>query len=261
MSNVEHYKKQILKTILDAIQPRPDVLAAWEGGSAATGTVDQFSDIDLCILSKAPIQSVIETVQAALEKYHVIHTWQTAKSFWGDGMAQRIIVLKDAPKYFFIDVGVFDANHPQLVKDFLEVERHGQPIILFDKTGTVKSGHTDAVALFDKQMIRAEELKRGFVIFKTLVQKEIERGNRIDALGFYQTGLLGPAIEVLGMLRRPFKYDFGMRYIHKSFPKDEQTLIEELSYVSNFEALPEKLNKIEKAFNSAVAEVQKRKSL
>ena len=223
--------------------------------------MDQFSDIDLCVLAEAPIQSIIEIVQTALEKHQVIHNWQTAKSFWGEGMAQRVIVLKDSPKYFFIDVGVFNNHHPQLAKDFLEVERHGQPTILFDKTGKVKTGHTDAHSMVNKQTVRVEELNRGLVIFKTLVLKEIERGNCIDDIAFYQTGLLRPLIEVLGMLRRPLKYDFGMRFIHKSFPVDEQNLIEKLSDVAGFEALPEKLIKIEKTFTAAVAQIQKRTSM
>lgn len=256
--SVEAYKKNVLEEIILSIKNHSEVLGAWEGGSVANGTVDQYSDIDLCILARAPIQRIIEVVQKSLEKFQIIHTWQPSKSFWGEGMVQRVLVLNDSPKYFSVDVAVFDEADPKLLKDFLEVERHGNPKIIFDKSGLIKSGHTDVSELFERQKTRADELSQGFPIFKTLVLKEVERGNAIDAFGFYQNGLVRPFIEVLGMLRRPFRYDFGMRYIHKTFPSNEQKLIEELNYVSDFKDLPSRVERVERAFKDAVDQVKSR---
>lgn len=261
MSEVEEYRKQVLKVILDEIAKLSEVLAAWEGGSAANGTIDKYSDIDLCLLSKAPPNSILDKVEAVLQKFQVTHTWQPAKSFWGQGLMQRVIVLKDSPKHFSVDVGVFDQAYPQLLKDFLEVERHGHPLIYFDKLDLVKPGHTDSVALFDRQQVRADELNRGFPIFKTLALKEIDRGQAIDAIGFYQNGLVRPFIEVLGMIYRPFTSDFGMRYVHKSFPIDKQNLIEDLNYVSSIHDLPKKIAKVEKEFIEAVRQLKDRTKL
>ncbi len=258
MTNVEDYKKQIRKTILESIEVLPEVLAAWEGGSVANGKFDQYSDIDLCLLTRSPLRPVLDKVEAILQKFQVTHTWQPSKSAFGDGIMQRVIRLKDAPKYFFVDVAVFDQAYPELLKDFLEIERHGQPIIYFDKVAAIKPGHTDPEALFNRQQIRANDLKSGFPIFKTLALKEIDRGLPIDAIGFYQTGLVKPLIEVLGMLYRPYTADFGMRYIHKTFPLGQQKLIEDLNYVAGVKDLHEKIAKAEKAFEDAVRQVQSR---
>lgn len=261
MEKTEVYRKHVLKIILDEIEPSPEILAAWEGGSAATGTRDEYSDIDLSVLAVSPIRAVLDQIESALKRLQVIHTWQPIKSFWGEGMLQRVIVLKDSPKHFSVDVAVFDLAYPQLLKDFLEVERHGSPHIYFDKRNLIKSGHTDQQALFMRQQARAAELNQGFPIFKTLALKEIVRGQAIDAISFYQIGLVRPFVEVLGMIHRPFKYDFGMRYVHKTFPKEAQALIEELSYVARFEDLPEKISKVEKAFREAIEEVKSRSGL
>lgn len=191
----------------------------------------------------------------------VSHTWQPNKSFWGEGMLQRVVVLKDSPKYFSVDIAVFDHAHTQLLQDFLEVERHGQPVIFFDKLNLIKTGHTDAAELFKRQQLRVSELSDGFPIFKSLALKEIERGHSIDAISFYQTGLVKPFVEVLGMIHRPFKFDFGMRYIHKSFSKEDQALIEDLSYVSSFKDLPDKILKVEMAFEAAINQVRNRRGL
>ncbi len=261
MIDISEFRKTVLRVIFDEIEPLPAILAAWEGGSAANGTGDQYSDIDLCLLVTSPLRPVLDRIETALEKLRVSHTWQPIKSFWGEGMMQRVIVLKDSPKHFSVDVTLFDFAHPQLLKDFLEVERHGQPHIYFDKTNLIKPGHTDSLALFKRQQARAEELNQGFPIFKTLALKEIDRGQAIDAISFYQSGLLRPFVEVLGMVHRPFKFDFGMRYIHKSFPKEAQELIEDLSYVSSFDDLPDKISKVEKAFKKAIEQVKNRTAL
>jgi hypothetical protein len=146
VTNINDYRKTVLKIIFDEIEPLPDILAAWEGGSTANGTGDQYSDIDLSLLVTSPLRPILDRIESALEKLQVSHTWQPIKSFWGEGMMQRVIVLKDSPKHFSVDVAVFDFAHPQLLKDFLEVERHGQPHVYFDKPNLIKPGHTDSLA-------------------------------------------------------------------------------------------------------------------
>lgn len=261
MLNSEEYRKKVLKTMIDALQPRPDILAVWEGGSAATGTKDQYSDIDLCVLANSAQRPILDHIQKSLEVLNIEHTWQTQKSFFGEGLMQRVIILKDSPKFFLIDVGVFDQNHPQLLKEFLEVERHGEQIIYFDKIGVIKQGHTDAAEVFKKHKLRVDELNDGFVVYKSLVLKEIARGKAIDAIAFYQSGLVRPLVEIMGMIYRPFKSDFGLRYLHKDFPEESQDLIKQLMYVSSVEDLSSKIPRLEKAFHTAIQQFRSKTTL
>ena len=115
--------------------------------------------------------------------------------------------------------------------------------------------------MFENHQHRVDDLSQGFSIFKTLVLKEIERGHAVDAIGFYQTGLVRPLIEVLGMIYRPFKSDFGMRYTHMTFPLDKQKLIEDLNYIARFEDLPTMVKKVEEAFVDAVQLVKSKSKL
>lgn len=258
---ITNYKQAVLDTVLKDLSVDPNVLACWEGGSAATGFVDQYSDIDLCFVAHNPIQETILNVQKSLSAFQVIHTWQMSKSSWGEGIAQRVFVLKDSPKYFFADVGVFDVAYKGLIDSFLEIERHGNAKILFDKLGLLNPKNTDPVRLFEKQKIRAQELTDGFVIFKTLVEKELSRANFIDAMNFYQTGVLRPLIELMGMIYRPFQYDFGMRYVHRTFPIEKQKLIQDLFYVKDSEDLSAKLMMANSEFAEFSKNVLSRTSL
>jgi len=246
--------------MLDKIRSHPQILAAWEGGSAATGTRDQYSDIDLNILSELPPQEVLDLLEESLQPLGVMHTWQPSKPFW-PGLMQRVIVLKDSPKHFSVDAGVFAHTATDLLRDFLEVERHGNQVVYFDKVGKINPGHTDPVALFKRQQERVEEIAQAFPIFKTLVLKEIDRGQAIDALAFYQNGLVRPLVEVLGMIHRPYKYDFNLRYLHKHFPPELQQLIMDLNFVGNFADLPAKILKADEAFAKATELVRTRTSL
>ena len=257
----DKYKQDVLKTILSQLEPMPDMLAAWEGGSAATKTKDQYSDIDLCLLSTAPLQDVLDRVEKSLTPFHVTDVWKQTKSGWGEGLLQRFLMLKDAPKHFFVDVAVFEMSASKLMNDFLEVERHGDVIVHFDKNNLIKAGHTDAEALFKRQQLRLIEIAQAFPFYKTLVLKEIDRGQAIDAMSFYQTGMLRPLVEVLGMLHRPYKFDFGLRYVHKHFPADVQKMVQDLTYVSDLADLSKKVIKLEEAFTEALKKAQAKKSL
>ena len=257
----DKYKQDVLKTILSELEPMPDMLAAWEGGSAATKTKDQYSDIDLCLLSTAPLQDVLDRVEKSLTPFHVTDVWKQTKSGWGEGLLQRFLMLKDAPKHFFVDVAVFEMSASKLMNDFLEVERHGDVIVHFDKNNLIKTGHTDAEALFKRQQLRLLEITQAFPFYKTLVLKEIDRGQAIDAMSFYQTGMLRPLVEVLGMLHRPYKFDFGLRYVHKHFPADVQKMVQDLTYVSDLADLSKKVIKLEEAFTEALKKAQVKKSL
>lgn len=256
------YRKKILEIIQSHAQPLSSVLAMWEGGSAATGTLDQYSDIDLCLLTDGLQQDILDQIQTCLEKkVGVAHTWQTAKSFWGEGLKQRVMVLKDSPKFFFVDVGVFSTAHPQLLQEFLEVERHGHQLVYFDKVGAVRPLNTDAETLFKKQQARVTELSAGLPIFVSLVEKELQRGQFIDALAFYQNGVLRPTIEVMGMIHRPYKYDFGMRYLHRHFPEEARQLVYQLSYISGPDALIKELQTAKATFAQYAQQVKSRLSI
>ena len=45
------YRRQVKDAIVSALRVRDDVAGCWEAGSAATGRVDEFSDIDLLIVA------------------------------------------------------------------------------------------------------------------------------------------------------------------------------------------------------------------
>ena len=119
------YRQNVKDAIVSALRARDDVTGCWEGGSAATGRVDEFSDIDLMIV--APLDSadaIFADIEAAISNIdEIVHRWHVDPPPFQDS-AQRFYFVAGAPRFFAVDcVIVTDSG----AAPFLERERHGEP--------------------------------------------------------------------------------------------------------------------------------------
>jgi hypothetical protein len=76
-------------------------------------------------------------------------------------------------------------------------------------------------------------------VHRMLIEKELVRGHRLEALGYYQA-LLRALIELLGMRHRPDRFDYGWRYVESELPADAQALIRRYAFVADRTALRQK---------------------
>ena len=60
-----HHRQTVSQDLLQFLQASKDVIAAWEGGSAATGFLDAYSDLDLLVICK---DESVEKVLKATEE-------------------------------------------------------------------------------------------------------------------------------------------------------------------------------------------------
>jgi len=252
------FKEKIRNALVTTLKNDPRALAAWEAGSAANGTSDSFSDLDLMIVGQEDIDGLFAEIETALNQTsRVSHRYIEPKSLWPDCYS-RIYFLEGAPKHFFVDVGIVLHTAKEPISEVLQVERHGRPVIHFDKTGVVNPRGVDSVAFNLKLKKRLNEIESAFPIYKTEVFKEIDRGHFIDAYAFYFSGIIKPLVELLGMMHRPFRFDFGLRYIHKTFPETEQRAIETLLQIQSLKDLGEKTRAAELLFDKVKIQVHEK---
>lgn len=237
-----------LQTLVDALKKQSNVVAAWEGGSAATGRLDQYSDIDLNMwLSDENDDVVWETIdQVVAQIFTVDRKWIVDSPI--KGFSQRFYIPKNPQNFFFLDIGLFKKSAPDL---FLDQERHGHAQFLFDKSGTLKVLDLNRKEFDQKLEKRLEQLENQFAVYKIVTLKEIRRDHPIDAFGFYQA-CLRLLNEALGIRYRRYKYDFGFRYQKFDFPEDIQKQVQELIYVGDFSELENRLEKVERLLNKAL---------
>src|SRR5581483_7426389 len=118
-------RARISAAVTEALRPLPVVLAGWEGGSAAFGHVDAYSDIDLIYLvtDDASFEELYTSAERALEAVSPITARYTPQ-------LGRYYQLKDAGDFLLVDLVFLRVGDSER---YFEVERHGKGVPLFDK--------------------------------------------------------------------------------------------------------------------------------
>lgn len=232
-------REKIIETIVATLEPLDFVLALWQGGSAAHGYTDEWSDIDIeVIVEDNSVEETFDIVEKSLKTISEISfKYRIPEPTW-HGHSQCFYQLKEASPFLAIDFAVIKRSSPN---DFLEVERHGNPVVAFDKANLVIPIKLNVSEHFSKMKQRLDTLKITFPFRQTFVRKEINRGHFAEAVVRYHNYTLNPLVEILGMIYRPYRYDFMLlKYFNRDFPSEVVARVEPLYCVVNLVDLAEK---------------------
>jgi hypothetical protein len=230
-------RQQLLDALIALLEPMPHVYALWEGGSAAFGRLDEFSDIDLqADVDEDQIDEVFTAIERCLESLSPIARRYVLPLPTWHGHAQRFYQLQNADENLIVDLVLL--THLKQPR-FSEVEQHGQAVVYFDKAGVVTEDHIDKEAWRARIMARLAELREMFPMFQSLVRKEAQRGRELDAMHFYLGQTLRPLVELLRMRYDPYRYTFGVRYLDFDLPSAELARLKPLCFNADIAALLE----------------------
>ena len=246
-------RAQIITALHAALEAAPEVLAASLGGSDATGRTDEFSDVDLVVVvAEGAVEATLEAVHSALEDLSPIaHRWRLAEPTW-HGNAQEFLSLRDADPAHFIDLVVLE---PSGGERFLEVERHGTAIVLFDRAGLLAPAPLDRVALQARIDARLAILRERFPLFQTLVTRAVRRGFVAEAAVAYQDYTYRPLIELLRIRHCPDRFDFGARYLDRDLPAAVRAEVEALALPGSLAEVETFRGRAEALFVATLAEL------
>jgi predicted nucleotidyltransferase len=249
-----NYRRRIVEAVIARLLPLANVRACFEAGSAATGRLDDYSDVDLVIVTPlSAADAAFSAVEAALGALaEITHRWIVDPPPFADS-AQRFYFLADAPRYFAVDCVVITEA---AVEQLLERERHGEPLVYFDRTGRIRPRPADPTALAARRAKRREQLAGAVPVYAMLVDKELARGRPLDAYGFYQA-LLRLLLEVLGMQYRPDRFDFGWRYLETDLPPHERALLAHLAFVADDDALRQRSDQVAQELERRLGELDR----
>jgi len=244
----------IIQALVDALEPLKHVHAFCEGGVAAFNRVDEWSDIDLYLVvddekideTFTAVEKVLKSLSPIKQKYNVPQTgWP--------GVFQAFYRLENTSEYLIIDLAILTLNSPE---KFLEPEIHGNVVFHFNKSDKVKPAPLDKKALATKLLARLERLQARYDMFNNFVQKEINRGNHLEALDLYHALTLATLVEALRIKHNPVHHDFKMRYIHYELPKDIVKKLEHLYFVRDARDLQEKYCEAAKWLSKTMSEIK-----
>jgi hypothetical protein len=246
-------------TLIDALRGALDAPefthAAWLGGSDATGRTDQWSDVDLAVIvDDDAVEETFAIVEAALERLSPIAVRVRLPQPTWHGHDQAFYQLRDAEPTLMIDLSVMKLSHPDR---FMEPERHGTPIVLFDRNGLVVPAELDRADLSAKMRRRLAELSVRFPMFQNLVTKAVYRDSMVEALFTFQSMTMRPLIDVLRMRYAPERFDFGPRYLQFDLPINHYRQLEWMSMPTDGEGLLERQAFGVRLFEQTVDELEK----
>ncbi|MBW4639547.1 MAG: hypothetical protein KME05_15205 [Gloeocapsa sp. UFS-A4-WI-NPMV-4B04] len=105
---------------------------------------------------------------------------------------------------------------------------------------------------------RLDALKMTFNFRQFFVKKEINRGHFAEAVVRYHNYTLNPLVELLGMIYRPYRYDFMLlKYFNRDFPREVVARVEPLYRVVDLADLTEKQQLAELMFQQTLPLAEK----
>ncbi|MFO8182636.1 MAG: nucleotidyltransferase domain-containing protein [Candidatus Aegiribacteria sp.] len=235
------FRDKMKTDILEVFTPRPWVHAVWEGGSAATGFLDDFSDLDLVVVVKDErVEDAFRLFEEYLEDtYGIDRCFRVPEPAW-HGHSQSFYFIKDAPPLFYIDFLVEKLSSRDRL---LEPERHGRAEVWLDRKGVLDHSAIPDGDLIEKQARYLDTLAGSLPLAVTEVRKQIARGHSIDAVSQYQRFVTARLAGLLNLKYRPAQFDFGIRYAERAYPPEVNRQLQELLYLESFDDLPPALEK------------------
>jgi hypothetical protein len=224
-------RDEIIRAITEALEPMTCVHALWEGGAASWGALDEWSDIDLCVdADDESAPEVFQAVERALGLLSGIEIKYPVPFPPTHDYAQAFYRLRGTSPFHLVDFAVF--RHSASDK-FLAREIHGDAVFFFNKGNALTPPPFDRRAHTDRMRGRLERLKLRHGMFWCFFEKEMKRGNTIEAVYHYQRILLDTLIEALRMRYCPAHFDFGFRYVHRELPAPVLRRLERLTFVKD----------------------------
>ncbi|MBN1620742.1 hypothetical protein JW890_08460 [candidate division WOR-3 bacterium] len=241
-TGAHNYRQKINEDLKKVLSGDENVIACWEGGSAATGYEDDYSDLDLAVVCKDDyVENVFDLIENLLIKdREILKRFRMPEPTW-HGHSQCFYLLRNAPLYYYIDLAVMKLSS----KDKLtESDRHGIAKVWFDKKSIIDTSPLKEDVLSEKCLKFLENLEKGpFWILEIEARKNCARGNYVDAKTSYDAILNRHLSGLVNLKYRKSKYDFGFRYSKRDLPPDVFKSVCELLFVSAPSELPMKLER------------------
>jgi predicted nucleotidyltransferase len=242
MKSVEDLKTG-LKRILEE---KPQVIAAWEGGSVATGYKDEYSDLDLSIVIK---EGNPDDIFALLDDYletnnGIMRRLRMPEPCW-HGFSQCFYLPDNLPPLFYCDIVVIMADNPH---KFTEPDRHGYPVIWFDKSGIYSAEETPQEER-EKLVSRVYRMAADIDWLSIIeLKKALVRNSWMGAQRNYLQFISRHLVPLLNIKYCPGRADFGMRYAERDYPPEVVKRLEYLIRISSIEDVREKLPEVLELF-------------
>ncbi len=230
------YTRDDVKAKLQAfLKAHRKVLAAWEGGSAATDALDAYSDLDVLIVAaENDTEELFQEIDDLFtEHFGIRDALRLPEPTW-HGFAQKFYDLKNTEPWFYVDLCIL----PQTTADpFTARDRHGEVAVWKDTIGIVDKDPTSEDAIQKRAEAQYERATQGTFVLRKEIDKAFRRDHYLDAYHFLYAFVMRSLVPLLNMEHRIAKVDFGIRYAERDYSAADYDLLMRFFRVSDLEGL------------------------
>ncbi len=233
----------IVDNLKNELEQNDLIRAMWIAGSVAEGFNDELSDIDIWFEiidgKDEEVFKIIEGILASKGELDVNFGEWISPPF-----SHKVYHLAHTNPYHFIEVTLHSKSDKY---EFVEGIRNVR--VIFDKDAITKVTPFDAEShdkmLNERRIVLNEKLKIG----RISVEKEIQRGQFLDAMHNYNFWLLETILELARIKYSPLKYTYGLKHGNRDLPKDVAGKIESLCKIKSLDDFKIKIDEIEQLAN------------
>ncbi|RJP62535.1 MAG: hypothetical protein C4543_01765 [Ignavibacteriales bacterium] len=237
------------------VYAHPSIIAAWEGGSAATNRMDEFSDLDLSIVA---IDDQIEVIFADLESFMkkhftILRKYRVPEPAW-HGVSQCFYQIDKVTPHIYLDIAVIKESQPDKL---MEKDRHGLATLWFDRKNIYNPTPSQAKDIIERgKKLFSSVIHTDFIIIIE-IEKGITRGHFIDVFPTYFSFISRHIAIMMNLKYRPEKADFGLRYGRIDYDLSDVKLIEEAMKVATIEQLKVQFEQLLNRYQALKEELSK----
>jgi len=247
-------RETIVRALAEALDSLDYVHAFYEGGAAASDTVDKWSDLDFyVVVGDDKVNDILAVIERALETLSPIQLKYEPSHLEWPGLYQAFYKLAKANRYLLIDLVVLKTGSAE---KFLQPEIHGDVVFHINKSDAIKPPPLDRVAFVRKLQERVKKLRARCDMSNDFVQKEINRHNDLEAIDLYHNLTLAMLVEVLRIRHNPLHYDFGMHYVRYELPAEALRRLSHLYFVRDGADLQRKYDEATQWLRAEMSEIR-----
>ncbi len=239
-------REEICQEMKELFFEHEDIIAVWEGGSAATGYLDQYSDLDLgIVVDDDKIEEMFAYLDAYLERtFGIIRKFRVPEPTW-HGMSQTYYQVDQVPELFYIDIALIKRT---LTAKFTESDRHGNSVIWFEKEKMVDPTPTPAEEVLAKGKKFYKMVTVSDFIAILEVKKAIARNLYTEAFPAYYQFIARNLGIMFNLKHRPCKVDFGTRYAYRDYSPEDYAYLTDCMKVGSIDEMSVKFQTAEKVY-------------
>ena len=244
-------RNNITNKLREALEPLPFIYAFWLEGADATGTVDDYSDIDYWVdFADEYEEQAYEAVETALSELTEID-YKYVMRHDHPKIRQRIYHLAGTSEYLMIDFCWQLHSRPKDEYAYIENDTIEAVKVIFDKYNIIQYKPLDlsAFAAWNKHRFEEAKYRRTQHI---RAEKYVQRGKYLEAYAYYNRYVLEPLIDLLRLIYTPVYANYYLIHISQHIPEIERERLEYFAQISSLDDIAEKMSQAGEWFDELV---------